>query len=154
MLDLTWTPMCITWFQFGSLWAQLQPNMANWHQPCLALMGVRARPCCLHWACRPKLTVKMVQLAQLRVAVYSYGNSGRVTHLTTNLHPNLPNLRHVGPSWAEVGPKLEPTGQSSAPNLSPRAAMFDPSRLLVGPSRPASGPIPWLQAVLVAKRLE
>jgi len=63
------------------------------------------------------------------------------------------NWPEFGASYAQVGPKRAPV----QPNLRPRTAKFDPIRLLVGPSMARFFPlcpIPWVRAVLVAKRLE
>ena len=75
-----------------------------------------------------------------------------VAHVTVSptCVQTCPSCAMFNPSWAQVGPKLVPTAPSSA------QVKFWPQSALVGPSRPASSlcPIPWVRAVLVAKRLE
>ena len=71
----------------------------------------------------------------------------QVAHVKPNLRPNVPTLRHVGPSWAklepttgpssgQVRPKFGPSGSCSA-QLTGKDGQVWPQSALVGPSPPA-----------------
>ena len=159
ILELTWTSMCITWLQFGGhtqhgqfspACAPIGPKTAQraqvgpvWGQPGAKLgflplfptffgFGVRARPCCPHWACLgPNFGARCPHRTKLRV-------------LSPTCAQTCPSCAMLGPSWAQVGPKfgasyaqVGPKWATVRPNLRPRSK-FDPSRLLVGASGPTS----------------
>ena len=178
ILELTWTSMCITWLQFGGhtqhgqfspACAPIGPKTAQraqvgpvWGQPGAKLgflplfptffgFGVRARPCCPHWACLgPNFGARCPHRTKLRV-------------LSPTCAQTCPSCAMLGPSWAQVGPKFgarlrtswAQVGNCSA-QLKAKVQVWPQSALGWGkwahffPLRP----IPRVRAVLVAKWLE
>ena len=125
--------LCLCW---ARSWSPKGPKLRHFwtwlrlpcgsHAQCdtlLALMGVRARPCCPHcayWAqLRPQMPHTQDQVAHAKP------NGPKLRHVRSQSGSSWDNWPEFGASYAQVGPKWI----CFQPNLRPRTAKFDASRL-------------------------